>query len=314
MTNARTPTRLSWVALAAFVAICAPVGLVTCAPHKPPATLHASESWCPDGFEVGPRDTCFAVPADSTKDTPILIYLHGPHEGHGASEEWELVKSAKARGFAVVVPRGKRGLCALTAELKASFCWPHETDDPQPFKALVGEWERVLWQVDAILESGTHKRYVLGFSNGGFFAAYLAEHGLFAAEAYAIVGSGGPPGPALKRASPAPVLLLHAEGDLVESARVKELHDELGKVAWPHAFCTRPGSAVLAATDIEASLDFFKRVRASLPKPNAATYPCEAGTSPAEPSPAPARVVAPAIARDKARPPVRPKRPIKPRP
>jgi len=50
------------------------VGLAACGPGKPPvATLSASDSWCPDGFEVGPQDTCFAVPEMTTKDTPVII-------------------------------------------------------------------------------------------------------------------------------------------------------------------------------------------------------------------------------------------------
>ena len=154
------------------------------------ATLSASESWCPDGFEVGPQDTCFAVPETTTKDTPVLVYLHGMYAGHGSPEEWRLVRSAVSKGFAVVVPRGKRGLCAWKADLADNFCWPQEVEDPQAFKNVVAEWDRVLWQVDAILEGGSHKRYVLGFSNGANFAAYLAEHGLFPAQAYAIVGGG----------------------------------------------------------------------------------------------------------------------------
>ena len=199
---------------------------LACTPTKPVATLSASDSWCPDGFEVGPQDTCFAVPERTTKDTPVLVYLHGMYAGHGSPEEWRLVRSATARGFAVVMPRGKRGLCAWKAELSDHFCWPQEIDDPAAFKHVVAEWDRVLWQVDAILEGGAHKRYVLGYSNGGFFAAYIAEHGLFPAQAYSIV-NGGPLGTTAKPAKPAPMLLLAAQDDATQGPKMKELHDGL---------------------------------------------------------------------------------------
>ena len=250
----------------------------SCSPAKPVATLSASDSWCPDGFEVGPQDTCFAVPETTTKDTPVLVYLHGMYAGHGSPEEWRLVRSAVARGYAVVVPRGKRGLCAWKAELKDHFCWPQETEDPQAFKNVVAEWDRVLWQVDAILEGGSHKRYVLGFSNGGFFASYIAEHGLFAAQAYAIAG-GGPLEPPQKPGKAVPVMLLAAQDDATESAKTKELHEGLAKVGWPHAYCTRPGPHPLAAADVEAALRFFKHEQDGSLKASSDGYPCEGGAT-----------------------------------
>ena len=250
----------------------------SCSPAKPVATLSASDSWCPDGFEVGPQDTCFAVPETTTKETPILVYLHGMYAGHGSPEEWRLVRSAVSRGYAVVMPRGKRGLCAWKAELKDHFCWPQETEDPQAFKNVVAEWDRVLWQVDTILEGGSHKRYVLGFSNGGFFASYIAAHGLFPAQAYAIAG-GGPLEPAQKPAKAVPIMLLSAQDDATESAKTKELHEGLAKVGWAHAYCTRPGPHPLAATDVESALRFFKHEQDGSLKASADGYPCEGGAT-----------------------------------
>lgn len=287
-------------ALAGTFAASGALLLASCTPAKPAADLSASESWCPDGFEIGPQDTCFAVPETTTKDTPILVYLHGMYAGHGSAEEWSLVKSATARGFAVVMPRGKRGLCAWKAELKDHFCWPQETEDPQAFKNVIADWERVLWQVDAILEGGSHKRYVLGFSNGGFFATYMAEHGLFPAQAYAIVG-GGPLGPPTKPPKPVPVMLISAHEDKWQGPKVKELHDELAKVGWTHAFCTRPGEHPLAAPDVDASLKFFLREHQGTLKPTGTSYACEAGTSPGA-ADSPAEPTAPAVAAGADRP------------
>ncbi|HSO40654.1 MAG TPA: hypothetical protein VLT33_49345 [Labilithrix sp.] len=248
------------------------------------ATLSASDSWCPDGFEVGPQDTCFAVPETTTKDTPVIVYLHGMYAGHGSAEEWSLVRSVVAKGFAVVVPRGKRGLCAWKEELKDHFCWPQETEDPAAFKNVVADWDRVLWQVDSIMEGGPHKRYVLGYSNGGSFAAYLASHPVFPAQAYAIV-NGGPLGPTTKPAKAPPVLLVSSDGDPDQGPKMKELHGSLAKGGWSHAFCTHPGGHPLASQDIEASVRFFKHDADGTLKANAAGYyPCEGGTAPGDPA------------------------------
>jgi poly(3-hydroxybutyrate) depolymerase len=279
----RTKTSFTRASRALAMLLAVPFALcllapASCSPSKPVATLSASESWCPDGFEVGPQDTCFAVPETTTKETPILVYLHGMYAGHGSPEEWRIVRSAVSKGFAVVVPRGKRGLCAWKAELSDHFCWPQEVEDPQAFKNVVAEWDRVLWQVDAILEGGSHKRYVLGFSNGGFFATYLAEHGLFPAQAYAIVGA-GPLEPARKGPKPVPLMLISAQDDPDQGPKTRELHEGLAKAGWTHAYCTRPGPHPLAGEDMEAALRFFKREQDGNLKPTPDGYACEGGTT-----------------------------------
>jgi poly(3-hydroxybutyrate) depolymerase len=220
----------------------------------PKNVLASNEAWCPSGFEVGPSDTCFAIPDPPPKNAPILVYLHGMFEGHGSAEEWARVRDATRRGFAVVVPRGKRGNCAWTAELQNHFCWPQETEDPASFKHVVAEWDRVLWQVEALLEEGTHKRYVLGFGNGGAFASHLAANGFFDGSAFAIVHAEAL-APHVKSPKAPPILLVAAQDD----AKMKELHDGLARAGWPHAYCPRAGGAALAAEDVDVALRFFKR-------------------------------------------------------
>jgi poly(3-hydroxybutyrate) depolymerase len=257
----------------AFVIVAAAPGCGSPPTQKP--VLTHNETWCPDGFESGPSDTCFAIPEPHDAKTPIIVYLHGMYVGHGNPAEWSAILDATKRGFAVIVPRGKRGLCAWKAELKDHFCWPTETDDPQPFKSIVAEWERVLWQVDTLLEAGTHKRYVLGFANGGQFAEYLATQGTFAAQGYAVVdGSALAPPPKVSR--PPPMLLLSSPaGD--DATKMKELHESLVKTSWTHAWCTRSSDKVIDAQDIDAALRFFKRDAEGALK---APYGCEGATKP----------------------------------
>jgi len=246
-------------------------------PQANPALSH-TETWCPDGFESGPQDTCFAIPDAHDAKTPVLVYLHGMYEGHGNPAEWSVVREATKRGFAVIIPRGKRGLCAWKAELKDHFCWPTEVDDPQPFKAIVADWDRVLWQVDAILEGGPHKRYVLGFSNGGQFAEYLATQGTFSAQAFAVV-NGAALMPPTKVSRPPPMLLVTAPV-AEDASKMKELHESLAKASWTHAWCTRPGEHALDAADVDAALRFFKRDADGTLKAQGATYACEGAVKP----------------------------------
>ena len=220
--------------------------------------LVANDSWCPDGFEQSTPDTCFLLPEGNPKDAPILVYLHGMFKDRGAADEWNAVRSASKRGFAVVVPRGKRGQCPWRAELKDFFCWPQDPEDVPTMKSTVAEWDKVLWQVDALLEKGVHKRYVLALSNGAFFADFLATQGLFQAQAYAIV-NGGSLAPPSSKAKAVPMLLVAAEDDKDQAPKMKELHETLTKSGWAHAYCPRSGAHTLSTDDVDMALRFFKR-------------------------------------------------------
>ncbi len=270
MTRVLTTTLTAAVCVLAGAAACKQTGT---APGESNHTLsHAGETWCPDGFEPGSNETCFAIPEQATKDTPVLVYLHGSYTGHGSPEEWSAVRVAAQRGFAVIIPRGKRGLCAWRVEVKDHFCWPQEPEDTAGIKKLLSEWESVLWQVDALLPQGTHKRYVLGSGNGGFFASFLATHGLFPGQAYAVVNGGplAPPG----KGKPVPILLIPTP-DPESTPKMRELHESLGKASWAQAFCPRQGSSALTAEDVEAALRFFKRDADGSLKAQGNVYPCD---------------------------------------
>ena len=274
----------SFAKVAPFVGAAALVVVLGACKSTTPENAGASlskvaETWCPEHFEVGPSDTCFAIPEHATKDTPVVVYLHGTYQGHALPEDWAAANLAVQRGFAVVVPRGKRDLCAWRAEYKDHLCWPEDPEDTQAAKNVVNEWERVLWQVDALLEGGTHKRYVLGSSKGGSFASFLAMQSLFPAQAYAVV-NGGPmvASPSAKKA--APMLLVAGQDSPEQMQKVKTLHDALAFASWPHAFCPRAGSAALSAGDVETALRFFRHDADGNLKPQNGAYPC--GNEPAE--------------------------------
>jgi hypothetical protein len=243
-------------------------------PEGPVSELPApKESWCPEGFESGPRDTCFLIPENATKDTPILLYLHGLFEKKGSPQEFEAVRIASQRGFAVVMARGKRALCAWRTEVKDQYCWPQDPEDTPTIKSLIGEWDRVLWQVDALLEGGTHRRYVLGSGGGGAFASFIATHGFFPGQAYGVVGAGplAPPG----RAKQVPLVLLGAQDDPAQGPKMRELHETLAKSSWPHAYCPRTGQPAISADDVEAAVRFFKHDADGTLKPQGGSIPCD---------------------------------------
>lgn len=235
-------------------------------------TLATADTSCPDGFEVGPSDSCFAIPSKSDATTPIVIFLHDAHDAKGVTGEWSMAHAAVDKGFAVITVRGKRDACALRPELASSYCWPHEAEDPQAAKQVVAGWDKVLWQVDALLEQGTHKRYVMGVGDGGAFASFLAARNIFPAQGWAVV-NGGQLEPVAKSRTSA-FVLVSAPSD---ASKMKELHDSLAKSGWMHAMCMRGGDHSMTAEDLDASLSYFRHDVKSGEKP---PYPCEGGTKP----------------------------------
>jgi hypothetical protein len=225
------------------------LGQLACASGKgkAPAAVAQPETWCPDGFEVGPDDTCFAVPAASTPKTPIVVFLHQTFDGRGDAEEWKRVHGLVDKGSAVVLVRGRRGVCAWKAELKDHFCWPEE--DSGEAASIVGSWDKVLFQVDSVLETGSHRRYVLAQGDGANFASGLVATGAFDAGGFVLV-DGGSATPKAKPAKVAPVVTL--AGSATEP-QVKGFRDALERLAWPHGKCARGAAdSKLTDADVEA--------------------------------------------------------------
>lgn len=245
---------------AAWIVAGASASTSGCGPAKAkgPEVVPAAESWCPTGFEAGPEDTCFAVPEAGKTKAPILVYLHGTLDPKVGDAVFEPVRNALAKGYAVVLPRGKRGLCSWNKDLADKICWPQSADDDDEMKAIVKTWENVLFQVEALLEGGPHKRYVLGHEIGGSFGAYLATHGLFNASAYGLVGA-GQLAPTFRAGQlPVPIVLLGQEGE----AGVTDLHKSFEAAGWAHARCNRAAPGPLVKDDVDAALRFFERERA----------------------------------------------------
>jgi hypothetical protein len=229
--------------------VVAALGLLGCASAKAkaPVAVAQPETWCPDAFEVGPDDTCFAVPASSTPKTPIVVFLHQTFDGRGDAEEWKRVHGLVDKGSAVVLVRGRRGVCAWKAELKDHFCWPEE--DSGEAASIVGSWDKVLFQVDSVLETGAHRRYLVAQGDGANFASGLAATGTFEAGGFVLI-DGGIAAPKVKPAKVAPVLTLASAG---AEAQLKGFREALERLSWPAGKCARASSdSKITDADVES--------------------------------------------------------------
>ncbi len=220
--------------------------------------------WCAEGLEPVDGAGCYAAPANAPASaTPLLIYLHGMFdEGPAAQEELDrqrrVAQKGTARGFAVLALRGTVGACAMTQENASKVCWPSNEKVAYKGPRFVESFAPAL--AAAARRHPIDKRYVLGFSNGGYFAGLMAVRSIFDAEAFAIAHAGPVEPVAAAGAHMPPILLLSADDDVSQESMVR-FDDELTRESWPHEHYVREGGHYLPDSDIDAALTFFVRLR-----------------------------------------------------
>jgi dienelactone hydrolase len=215
---------------------------------------------CADGLAPINGGGCFAGPAGAL-GAPLLVYLHGMYEGRADSEELDrqrrVAKLAVKHGFAVLALRGVEGGCGDEPELAAKYCWPSNERTASRGPDTVSQWQPALRAAARLGAGGP--RYVLGFSNGGFFAGLLAVRGWFPAEAFAI-GNAGPVEPVHALGEKPPLLLMSASEDASLEGMTR-FDDELTRDGWLHENHSSAGTHELTDDEIETALTFFARVR-----------------------------------------------------
>lgn len=235
-------------------------------PGAPPVAPAVDEDagvipWCAPGLEPIAGEGCFAAARVPTSPPQLIVYLHGRYERSAVSDELDrqhrLAARATAHGFSVLALRGRIGECTVTSpDLVTWYCWPsneHTAHDARPF---VDAWAPALHAAERRAGPGA-KRFVLGFSNGAFFAGLLAVGGFFDASAFA-VANGGTVEPVHAAGRKPPMLLLSADSDESQDGMI-QFDAELTREAWPHEVYARAGGHALLDPDIEAVLTFFTR-------------------------------------------------------
>lgn len=229
----------------------------TQAPEVPAA------DWCAPGFEPIAGGGCFAA-AGAKSTAPLVVYLHGRYARDAATDEVDrqrrLGLRAGALGFAVLALRGRLGQCTAP-ELATWYCWPSNETNADAGAEFVGEWAVALAAAQA--RAGSPARFLLGFSNGGYFAGLIATRGLLDVDAV-VVAHGGPVEPVHAPRPAPPLLLLSADDDVAQDDMIR-FDEELSREHWAHDGYARAGSHGLTDGDIDAALTFFSRAHETLP-------------------------------------------------
>ncbi len=293
--------------LVSVLAVTAVVVLRSRSPAGPRPAVAASErpdaahvAWCAPGLEPIAGGGCFALGLEVSTPRALLVYLHGRYAPENEADELErqarVARLATPRGYSVLALRGAQGQCA-DPQLATWWCWPSNERNAGDGAAFVARWSSAL--AEAERRAPAKRRLLLGFSNGGYFAALIASRALAPFDAVAIAHA-GPVAPMTPLGTKPPILLIDADDD-PSSAEILRLDSDLTREAWPHAMIVREGGHALPEWDISMSLTFFDRVRTEpvplipplapprAPHPHDASAPRDPeAPEPAAPSPTPA--------------------------
>ncbi|WP_437283023.1 hypothetical protein WME90_21345 [Sorangium sp. So ce375] len=202
--------------------------------------------WCSAGW-IGLDDhTCFHVPESAPRGAPILYVLHGAMAPDSLPVAFQATaaEAADALGVVAVFPRGRPGLCTWDPSVETYSCWPtrRETVDAAA-PAVLDEWMRAEALMERILGEPFGGRYVMGFSNGGYFASYVALEGLVAVDGAGLVGAGRMVIEEHLFSEERPPIYI-AVGDLELASTIasaENLADVLTQHGWEHALAVHPG-------------------------------------------------------------------------
>lgn len=231
-----------------------------------PAPPAASE-YCHSSLEKLSNGVCYfeggAVkgPGDTTRRT-LVIFLHGlMEEGQGQEHPMQrgMVLYAKKHGFSLLVPRGRNG---VGPDRKASvIAWPLGPEVREAYEAeVLAEWAAARAEVEA-RRGAFDEVFVMGFSNGAYFASSLALRDKLAVNGYAVFAGGSKSSAAgLKRApkDAKPIFVGVASKDGTTRDKAKELVATLGRLQWPHKSESKKVGHVVGDDHIDAALRYLR--------------------------------------------------------
>lgn len=231
-------------------------------PHPDAASFAQALTPCAPGLEALTPEACFSGPnaeASVGDDVPLVVYLHGLYQpkapGDELSRQHRVAKHAAARGMAVLALKGRVGICDTRGDHAGWVCWPSNEKVAHRAADVVASWAPSLAKAKA--RTGRGPTYVLGFSNGAYFAALLAIRDLFPADAF-VIAQGGPVEPVRAHGPRPPLLLLQTDGHApVVRTEMERLASALTADGWSFVQEERPGWHELSDGDIDAALDFL---------------------------------------------------------
>lgn len=236
------------------------------APPSPTIPTHFESDFCPDGWDALSESLCYFVPEQITSPASVVFFAHGilAPDANITSTQTMLRASARAFGFALIIPRGQHGICpAWNPSFADAYCWPTRRESVDEAAAsILDEWKAAQDAVERISGNHFERRYVLGFSNGGYFASYVALEGLLRVDGVGVVGAGRfEIDESLFPDAHPPIYLAVGQSELRATQRsAANLYQVLSLQHWPVEYVSHPQRGhEIRADDVEAAWMFWNR-------------------------------------------------------
>ena len=149
--------------------------------------------WCTGNWVGLDEDTCFYASTELGAKAELLVFLHGmmPPDSLPTTMQSIVAQEVEARGAVALFPKGKAGLCSWDPSVEDWYCWPTSRVNVDTHSAgLTSGWDEAATKLTSILDVSFSRHYVLGFSNGGYFASYLGLEGLWSVDGSGLVAAG----------------------------------------------------------------------------------------------------------------------------
>jgi len=227
-------------------------------------SLPPRSDWCAPELEALAKDVCFADgPAAKSGKRTLVIFLHGlVEEGAGWQHTLQrgMVLAGKRLGFSVLTPRGRSGIGP--GRKATTIAWPTGEGGRKLEDELLAEWMDAKSFIEQREGFTFDEVFVMGFSNGAYYASSLALRGRLDVDGYGVFAGGSAPkgtvNAARKIKNRRPVFLAIASKDTTTAKKARELGDALKDLSWPHQVASRRVGHVIADAHLERGLEFLR--------------------------------------------------------
>ncbi len=229
-----------------------------------PAPLQPKAPWCANGLETLGDGMCAFSPDKPGADKTLVVFLHGvikPDTNWQWAQQNAIVRSAKRKGFSVLMPRGRRGIGP--AQMKDWWTWPTSVRAQRAVQAeLFAEWKSARKKLEERQKAPFRKVLVIGFSNGAYFATALALLGTLPVNGYGMFAGGAGAkylvGPARGTTRRPPIYVGYGLKDRAHKAP-KGLAKALKSLGWPHKEGVRKrGGHSMGAAQLDQAIDYLR--------------------------------------------------------
>ncbi len=215
--------------------------------------------WCREGWIGLDESTCFYLPESNARPTRLLVFLHGmmPPDASSHSQQAIVEQAAESQGFAALFPRGRKGMCSWAESVSDWYCWPTNRDNVDAHAQLfAAEWSAAVELLEEVAELSFTQRYLLGFSNGGYFDSYVGLENWWPLDGVGLVAAGRSYIDVQLLAAAKPPMYIASGALDIQSVQnsAQNLAFFLSQQNWPHAYVLHQGRGhEIWPDDIEAA-------------------------------------------------------------